>query len=84
MMTESMTEAARRDLAAAFQGTFLLRRRCRCTIYVTEPGQGRKPLCWAVPCSRCIRYAWITDPSKAASTYRDLAEKIRILRTTLV
>jgi hypothetical protein len=78
-----MTESARRHLAAAFPGAFLLRKRCRCTVHTATPGQGRAPLCWVVPCARCVRFAWVKDPQRAVKTYEAWAAQIRALRASL-
>jgi hypothetical protein len=82
-MRTEITESVRRRLAAVFPGAFLLRTRCKCTVYTATPGQGCAPLCWVEPCKRCIRFAWVKDPQRANQLYAELAAHIRQLRESL-
>jgi hypothetical protein len=48
------TQAVRSRLRQAFAGTFLLRKRCRCTVHVF--GRGPTALIDVEPCKPCLRY----------------------------
>lgn len=48
-------EQLRRKLATAFPGSFLLQKRCRCTVHVY--GNGPSADVAVAACGRCQRYA---------------------------